>query len=419
MVLIGFAAWMGTGKFSSVGSAAPEAEARKVETEKPALPLRTVAVLKPPRAEHARAIRISGQTEAEKRALLATRVMGVIERLPVRQGEHVNKGDLILRLEAEDKEAAIRMAEIVVMQRQAETGAAERLVKGGNAPKLQADQARAALAAAQAELENAKAELAQHEIHAPFNGVIDRVPVERGSAIMAGSEVATLINLDPLLAIGEVSERDLQFLKLGSEADIRLVDGTTVKGTLRYISRDASAATRTFRIEVAIPNRGQEAAGGHDRGDHAARPPADAIVLPRSVVTLSATATSASGPSTRTPMSCSSRSTSLTTRRGVWFWAASRPTPGSSSPARIWLPKAIASTSSRPTRRPSASLPANSPAARNSDTEGKPMDIVGLAIRNARLTLAIMFFFLVAGRAGVSVGAEGSRARHRRFRSSM
>ncbi len=62
------------------------------------------------------------------------------------------------------------------------------------------------------------------------------------------------INLDPLLAIGEVSERDLQYLKLGSEADIRLVNGTTVKGTLRYISRDASTATRTFRVEVAIPN---------------------------------------------------------------------------------------------------------------------------------------------------------------------
>lgn len=287
LVLIGFAAWMGTGKFSSVGSAAPEAEARKVETEKPALPLRTVAVLKPPRAEHARAIRISGQTEAEKRALLATRVMGVIERLPVRQGEHVNKGDLILRLEAEDKEAAIRMAESMVTQRQAETGAAERLVKGGNAPKLQADQARAALAAAQAELEKAKAELAQHEIHAPFNGVIDRVPVERGSAIMAGSEVATIINLDPLLAIGEVSERDLQFLKLGSEADIRLVDGTTVKGTLRYISRDASAATRTFRIEVAIPNEDKKLPAGMTAEITLRAPPADAIVLPRSVVTLS------------------------------------------------------------------------------------------------------------------------------------
>ena len=200
VVLVGFAAWMGTGKFSSVGSAATEDAAKPAQTEEPKALVRTVAVVAPPHVQHARAIRISGQTEAEKRATLATRVMGVIKELPVRQGEHVNRGDLIMRLDAEDKKAAVDMAEILITQRQAEADAAERLVKGGNAPKLQADQARSALAAAKAQLETAQAELARNEIYAPFNGVIDRVPVERGSTIMAGGEVAILINLDPLLA---------------------------------------------------------------------------------------------------------------------------------------------------------------------------------------------------------------------------
>jgi multidrug efflux system membrane fusion protein len=287
-VLVGFGAWMGTGKFSTVGSAAPEQQpAKPAEVEQPAAPLRTVAVVTPPHVQHARAIRISGHTEPEKRAILAIRVMGIIKDLPVKQGQHVNKGDLIMRLDAEDKAAAVQMAEVLVTQRQAETDAAERLVKGGNAPKLQADQARSDLAAAQAQLETAKAELARAEIYAPFNGVIDRVPVEDGSAIMAGGEVATLINLDPLLAIGEVSERDLQYLRLGTEADIRLVDGKTVKGTLRYISRDASAATRTYPIEVAIPNEDKVLPGGMTAEITLHSDPVDAVILPRSVVTLS------------------------------------------------------------------------------------------------------------------------------------
>ncbi len=289
VVLVGFAAWMGTGKFSSVGSAATEAPAQQKPAEEPKAPVRTVGVVVPPHVEHARAIRISGRTDAEKRALLAIRVMGVIKELPVKQGDHVDRGDLIMRLDAEDKEAAVAMAETLVTQRQAEADAAERLVKGGNAPKLQADQARAALSAAKAQLETAKAELARNEIYAPFNGVIDRVPVERGSTIMAGGEVATLINLDPLLAIGEVGERDLQYLKLGSEADIRLVNGETVKGTLRYISRDATAATRTFRIEVAIPNEDKRLPAGMTAEITLWSEPIDAVVLPRSVVTLSST----------------------------------------------------------------------------------------------------------------------------------
>jgi multidrug efflux system membrane fusion protein len=287
IVLVAFAAWMGTGKFSSVGSAAAEAEQKPQAAEQPKAPLRKVAVIAPPRLDHARAIRISGHTEAEKRALLAIRVMGIIKELPVKQGQHVNRGDLVMRLDAEDKEAAVDMAETLVTQRQAEADAAEKLVKGGNAPKLQADQARAALAAAKAQRETAKAELARNEIYAPFNGVIDRVPVERGSAIMAGGEVATLINLDPLLVIGEVSERDLQYLKLGNNADIRLVNGETVKGTLRYISRDASAATRTFRIEVAVPNEDKRLPAGMTAEITLRSEPVDAVALPRSVVTLS------------------------------------------------------------------------------------------------------------------------------------
>ena len=227
VVLAGFAAWMGTGEFSSVGSAANEDEKKTEAAEQPAAPLRTVAVVTPPRVQHARAIRISGRTDAEKRVTLATRVMGVIESLPVKQGQRVERGDLVMRMDALDKEAAVRTAEAVVTQRQAEFDAAERLVGGGNAPKLQADQARAALATAKSELESAKAELAQYAMYAPYNGVVDRVPVQRGSTILAGAEVATLINLDPLLAIGEVSERDLRYLKLGDTADIELVDGTT------------------------------------------------------------------------------------------------------------------------------------------------------------------------------------------------
>ncbi|TIL61723.1 MAG: biotin/lipoyl-binding protein, partial [Mesorhizobium sp.] len=86
VVLVGFAAWMATGEFSS---------------EQPKATLRTVATITPPRRTYARAIRISGLTEADKRAVLATRVAGVIDKLPVKQGQRVKTGDLVLMLAAE------------------------------------------------------------------------------------------------------------------------------------------------------------------------------------------------------------------------------------------------------------------------------------------------------------------------------
>lgn len=286
IVLVGFAAWMGTGKFSSVGSAATDAKA-PTAAEQPKPPVRTVAVVTPPRISHARAIRISGQTDADKRAVLATRVGGVIAELPVKQGQRVKAGDLVLVLDAEEKTAAVETARQVLIQREAEAAASQRLVDSGNSPKLQADIARSALALAKSQLETAQAELARNQVKAPFDGIIDRVPVELGSSIMAGGEVATILSLDPIIAKGEISERDLRYVKVGDTADVRLVNGETVQGTVRFISREASSATRTFRLEVAVPNAQGNIPAGMTAEITVRAKPADSVTLPRSVVTLS------------------------------------------------------------------------------------------------------------------------------------
>lgn len=100
--------------------------------------------------------------------------------------------------------------------------------------------------------------------------------------------MATLLALDPVIARGEISERDLGFVEVGDEADVRLVSGETVKGRLRYVSRDASTATRTFRVEVAVANPEGTVPAGMTAEITLRATPTDAVVLPRSVVTLSA-----------------------------------------------------------------------------------------------------------------------------------
>ena len=138
-VLVGFAAWTATGEFSSVGSAQPDAEAKPAQAEQPKAPVRRVAVVVPQRVNHARAIRVSGKTEADKRAMLATRAAGIIASLPVKQGDHIKQGDLVLMLDAEEKAAAVDTARALLDERKGSWEArAERLVKSGNLPKLQA-----------------------------------------------------------------------------------------------------------------------------------------------------------------------------------------------------------------------------------------------------------------------------------------
>jgi multidrug efflux system membrane fusion protein len=288
VVLAVAAAWVLTGEMASVGSAKQDEAAKAPEAKEAPAPLRTVGVIDAPREMHARAIRIAGHTEADKHEALGVRAAGVITKLPVKEGQRVKEGDLILSLDNADKIAGVDMAKQVVSQREAEMAAAERLAKTGNMAKLTLDGARSALSTARSQFEAAKAEEDKTEVRAPFDGVIDKVPVEKGSSVQVGDNVATILALDPVIAAGEVSERDLDHIRLGDEADIRLIDGRKVKGTIRYISREAAAATRTFRVEVAIPNPEFKVPAGMTAEVTLRAAPVSATILPRSVVTLSA-----------------------------------------------------------------------------------------------------------------------------------
>ena len=93
------------------------------------------------------------------------------------------------------------MAKQVVSQREAEMEAAERLAKTGNMAKLTLDSARSALSTARSQLEAAKAEEDKTEVRAPFDGLIDKVPVEKGSSVQVGDNVATILAL-VLMSLG-------------------------------------------------------------------------------------------------------------------------------------------------------------------------------------------------------------------------
>ena len=292
VVLAVSAAWVATGEFSSIGSAAqdsaddaPRAEQAAAEPQKT---LRTVAVAEPAFIEHNRIIRISGVTAPDKRTTLATRSAGILGELKVEKGDRVEAGDVILVLDGAEKQSMVDTARALLDQRQKEAENVDRLVKEGITPTTQIDSARSALASARSQLEAAQAEVDRLTVVAPFSGVIDKVMVEEGSWLPSGEAVAVLLQLNPVVAQGEVSEREIVHVKIGSPADVRLISGDIVSGTVRHVSLEATAGTRTFPIEVAIPNPDNMVPAGMTAEIMIKSDPVTAVRLPRSVVTLDA-----------------------------------------------------------------------------------------------------------------------------------
>jgi len=292
-VLAVSAAWVLTGEFSSIGSQAqePSGEERNAQqspVSEPRKILRTVAVMEPDFIQHNRMIRISGVTAPDKRSTLATRSAGILGELKIEKGDKVQAGDVVLVLDGAEKQSMVDTAKALLDQRQKEADNIERLVKTGIVATTQSDGARSALASARSQLDAAQADIDRLTVVAPFSGVIDQVMVEEGAWLPSGEAIAVLLQLDPVVALGEVSEREIAQVNVGDEADVRLISGEIVSGTVRHISLEATAGTRTFPIEVAIANPDNRVPAGMTAEIMIKSEAVRAVKLPRSVVTLDA-----------------------------------------------------------------------------------------------------------------------------------
>jgi len=190
-------------------------------------------------------------------------------------------------LEGPETVAQEKIAEIALTQKERDLEVAERLFQGGSTSESNLTNARSARDAAAAELARAQAAADRLQLKAPFAGIVDSVSVELGEWVQTGMPVATILSLDPILVKAEVSEVDLSSVAVGSTAKVKLVNGTEMQGTVRLVAREASAQTRTFPVEIALPNPDLSLSSGMTAEVSLFAQPTRAVVVPRSVITLS------------------------------------------------------------------------------------------------------------------------------------
>lgn len=297
VVLFAAGAWVVTGKYTFVGSEIAEAEPAeaaaatgpKPAAENLAAPAdvrQTVAFAVAEPSPYQRWIRLSGRTEADKQVVLVARTAGAVAALPVSEGDSIENGGLVMAIDGPEKYAAVESAEAQFNSAARVAEANQKLYARGAMNELQYEATVASREAARSALESARAEVDRLEVRTPFPGIVDKVFIDLGSWVQPGSEVVSLLALDPIIAVGEVNERDLQAVSSGTQATVTLGDGTVVDGTVRYVRREATGLTRTFPIEVAIANPGATIPAGMSAEIKLAVQTAPVVVLPRSAITL-------------------------------------------------------------------------------------------------------------------------------------
>ena len=285
VVFVAAVLWVLTGHFAAVGSETPEPGATEAEAVVET-PKRTVAVVRAEVTDYARLIRISGVTEADKLAILAARSNGVVQELTAEAGDTIERGAVVMLLEGEDVRAAVKTAQDQLAQAAEQLAVGETLSAKGSLPETQLTARRAAKSAAEGALSQAQAAADRLSLVAPFAGTVDAVNVEEGEWVQQGTPIATLIALDPIIVKAEVAERDVAHVAVGAKALVRLVSGVELEGTVKHLARKASDKTRTFALEVDLPNPDGAIPSGMTAELRLTAATQPALTVPRSVLTL-------------------------------------------------------------------------------------------------------------------------------------
>jgi membrane fusion protein, multidrug efflux system len=279
--------WIASGHFLPRETAESRAAIRAGEAEAKK-PFR-VAVAATNVVPHSRKLTISGRTEADKRVVVFARTGGILTELRVKRGTWVKKGEIMAVLSDEAREAQVAQAQATVTQKRTELEAKRQLILNGTLPRLQLVDLEAQLKGAEAALAGAEAERDRGVVRAPWSGIVHDVAVEVGQAAFsfAGREIATIVALDPMLAVVEVAERKLAGIKDGDTADVRLVTGESATGKIRFVAKTASQTTRTYRLEIELPNADLRIPDGITAEVSVPLSPVPATRVPRSALTFS------------------------------------------------------------------------------------------------------------------------------------
>ena len=226
---------------ADVGSEAQRAIPRvqvSVQTAKPIT--RFVSVYG--RSAPARSVEIKAETD------------GRVQSIDADRGARVKKGQRILQLDMRDRQARLEQARASVTEHSTAYEAQLRLKSDGYVSETQIAETLAKLEAARAELTRAELDLRYREIRAPFDGVILDREVELGDFIKQGDPVISFVDNTRIIVTGTVSEKEARYVQTGMLAEAKLVTGQNVQGRIRYMAPVADEATRTFTVEVEIPN---------------------------------------------------------------------------------------------------------------------------------------------------------------------
>lgn len=191
---------------------------------------------------------------------LSAEIGGKVEWIGRQEGERVEKGELLVKIDIKALKTAVETARTQYQLAQDKLKRREKLFVQNAISQEMIDQARADNDAALNGLDTAKINLAKGHIYAPITGYLNKLYIDKSEFASFGAPVADVIQIDPVKIVASVSEKDISDIKEGREVTLTIdaLANSSFSGRIYFVGFKAEETTRTFPVKAVLENKKEE-----------------------------------------------------------------------------------------------------------------------------------------------------------------
>lgn len=205
-------------------------------------------------------IEATGAIEAIQSAFISPEMAGQIKSIPVREGQRVSHGQLLVVLNSAVLEASIEEVKTGLELATTTYNKQKQLWDKGIGSEIQYLQAKNGKESLESKLKSLESQLAMSRIVAPFSGIVDEIFSKVGEMGNPGVQLINLVNLSELKVNADVSETYLAQINPNDEVTVSFpaFPDYTVKSVISRTGNVIHPNNRTFNVEVRIKNPGEK-----------------------------------------------------------------------------------------------------------------------------------------------------------------
>ncbi|MHB2154576.1 efflux RND transporter periplasmic adaptor subunit [Calditrichota bacterium GD2] len=218
------------------------------------VPVEVMPVL---RGDIAKYLLISSNLETEVMADVYSRIQGIVEKIYKEEGQYVEKGEVMLELEAREYELSEQKARVEYEQQKRNFDRLKAMFEKNLLSQEEFEKARYALEATEIAWKQAKLQLDFTKVRSPITGRVGQRLTKIGERIQPTDKLFSVVDNSQVIAVVYVPEKNMREVKIGQRAYITSdhFAGQRFEGWVKRLSPVVDPSSGTFKVTVGVRNR--------------------------------------------------------------------------------------------------------------------------------------------------------------------